>query len=115
MSNLVIIEKVQEVTVVRFCFNEINLHQNQEIKDQLQDLLDAGDRYFVFELSKIGFFSSLVIAIILSFVKASRAMDGNVKICCLSPEACAVFDLMKLDSIVEAFGTENDAIKSYGV
>ena len=115
MSNLVIIEKVQEVMVVRFCFNEINLQQNQDIKDQLQDLLAHGDRCFVFELSKIGFFSSLVISIILSFAKAARSINGDVKICCLSPEACAIFDLMKLDVIVEAYATEKDAINSYGL
>lgn len=115
MSNLITFDKTQDIRIVRFCFDEINLQQRLEIKDKLRELLANGDRHFVFDFSKTGFLSSLVIATILSFIKESRALNGNVKLCCMSKEASDVLKITKLDKIIESYDTERDAINSFGI
>ena len=105
-------EKKEGVVVIRFDFNEINLSQREELKKALKKLLN-GDSHFVFNLSKLGFLSSLVIATIVFFAKEIRAKNGDVKLCSLSPESRNVASIIRLDKIFEIFEQEKEALDSF--
>jgi anti-sigma B factor antagonist len=113
MTEFLTSEKFDGVVIVRLSFNEINRDQREEIKKDLQKLLDAGERKFIIDLAKVGFISSLVIATIIFFTKAVREKNGYVKISGLSSEAFGVFQLTQLDKILELYETEHDALESY--
>ncbi len=113
MTEFLTREKVGDIIVVRLSFNEINRDQREEIKKDLQKLLDAGERKFVIDLAKVGFISSLVIATIIFFTKSVRGKSGQVKISGLSSEAFGVFQLTQLDKILELYESEHDALESY--
>jgi len=107
-------EKVQSVIVIRFAFNEINLQQREELKKELGEMYVPGETRFVFNLAKIGFLSSLVIATMVFFAKKVREAGGDIKLCGLSEEAQYVIKVTQLDKMFAAFATEEEAIKSFG-
>ncbi len=113
MQPPVVIEKIKGVNVARFCFNEIALDQRKEIKDALGGLLEKGEKEFVIDLSRIGFLSSLAIALIVFFSKEVRKREGHVKISGLSDEAAGIFEITQLDRIFEVYDTELDAVASF--
>jgi anti-sigma B factor antagonist len=113
MDGPITIEKVDGVNVARFCFNEIALDQRNQIKEALGSLVDRGEKDFVIDLSKVGFLSSLVIAIIVFFAKEVRKREGQIKISGLSDEAAGIFEITQLDRILDVYDTERDAIKSF--
>ena len=113
MQPPVVIEKINGVNVARFCFNEIALDQRKEIKDELGGLLEEGEKEFVIDLSRIGFLSSLAIALIVFFSKEVREREGHVKISGLSDEAAGIFEITQLDRIFEVYDTELDAVASF--
>jgi anti-sigma B factor antagonist len=113
MAEFLASEKIGDIIVVRLAFNEINRDQREEIKKDLQKLIDAGERKFVIDLAKVGFISSLVIATIIFFTKAVREKNGQVKVSGLSGEAFSVFQLTQLDKILELYESEHDALESY--
>jgi anti-sigma B factor antagonist len=112
-QNLFSVTRSGDVTVVKFCFNELGLEQREYLKNELYSLVPAGDRYFVLDLSKVGFLSSLVIALIVFFAKEIRKNKGNIKLCGLSGEAFSIFQITQLDKVFELYETEHDALESF--
>ena len=113
MKNVINIKKVRDVTVLGFCFNEINLEQREALKKELNKVLLPGETKFVIDLSGIGFLSSLVIATIVFFAKEVRGKNGEIKLSGLSTEALGILKLTQLDKIFEIYDTEQDAVKSF--
>ncbi|MGB2601330.1 MAG: STAS domain-containing protein [Candidatus Omnitrophota bacterium] len=113
MDEFLSIEKIGDVTVVRFSFNEINRDQREEIKQGLQKLMDAGERKFIIDLTKVGFISSLVIATIIFFAKQVKENGGAIKISGLSGEAFSIFQLTQLDKVLDLYESESDALENF--
>ena len=113
MGKFITTEKVQDIDVIHFSFDEIDLNQREELKKELQVLLGEGGTKFVIDLSKVGFLSSLVIATIVFFAKEVRKNNGKIKLCGLSSEAFGVFQLTQLDKIFELYETEHDALECF--
>jgi anti-sigma B factor antagonist len=113
MAEFFTTEKNQDICIIRFCFNEINLEQREELKKGLQGILQTGTTKFIIDLSKVGFVSSLVIATIVFFSKGASALGGQIKICGLSSDAFSVFQLTQLDKIFELYRAEGDALESF--
>ena len=106
-------EKKGDVTVVRLSFNEINLEEREDLKNELQQLMDEDGGNYIIDLSKVGFVSSLVIATILFFAKEVKRNNGQVKISGLSTEAQSIFQLTKLDKVFELYAKEEEALASF--
>ena len=107
------LERMGSVCVVRMCFNELGLEQREFLKKELYTLLQTGDKYFVIDLSKVGFISSLVIALVVFFSKEARKNEGEIKLCGLSSEGFSIFQLTQLDKVFELYETEHDALESF--
>ena len=59
----------------------------------LQDLLGAGERHFLLELSRIGYVSSAGLRVLLSLAKQLDGGKGSLRLCGLSPAVRQVFDV----------------------
>ncbi len=106
-------EKIQDVNVVRFFFNEINLEQRENLKKELNEMLLGDEKKFVIDLSGVGFISSLVLATVVFFAKEVKKSGGGLKLSGVSSEAYSVFQITQLDKIFEMYDTEIDAVESF--
>ena len=113
MSDALIIEKKDGINVVHFLLHEITRDQREEIKERLKELLNAGETKFVINLEKVGFLSSMVIAVIVFLAKEVAQQEGIFKLCCLSSEAMGVLQLTKLDKAFDIYETEKEALFSF--
>ena len=113
MADTVIYDKEQGVGIIRFRFNEINLEQREEIKEKLKSFLVSGETRFIIDLSKVGFLSSLVLALIVFFAKEVKEKSGEIKLSGLTSEAVGVFQVTQLDKIFEMYDTEKQALESF--
>lgn len=102
-----------DVTVVRLCFNELGLEQRENLKKELYSLVPPGEGCFVLDLSKVGFLSSMVIALVVFFAKEIRKNKGDIKLCGLSDETFSIFRITQLDKVFELYETEHDALESF--
>ena len=112
-QNLIYDEKIGNVNVVRLVFNEINRDQREDIKKQLMDILENGGKNFIFDLSKVGFLSSLVIATIIFFAKELSTRGGHLKLFSTTNEPLAVLHITRMDKIFEVYKTEEEALASF--
>ena len=108
------LDKQGEVAIIRFTFNEISLDQREKLKKELYLLVSNGDgKKVIINLARVGFLSSLLIALIVFFAKEVRKKQGNVKLAGLSDEALSLFQLTQLDKVFELYDTEHDALESF--
>jgi anti-anti-sigma factor len=106
------IERLGDVVVVRFVFNEISLQEKHIISEELSKQLGESSR-IVLNLNKIGFLSSSFISLLVHISREIvEKKNGSLRLCCLSPESKAVLKLTRLDNILNTFDTEEDAVKS---
>jgi len=113
MSDTVIYDKIQGVGIIKLRFNEINLEQREDIKEKFKSFLDAGDTRFIIDLSKVGFLSSLVLALIVFFSQEVKDKAGVIKLSGLTSEALGVFQVTQLDKGFEMYDTEEQALESF--
>lgn len=67
----------------------------------------------VFNLEGIEFIDSSGIGCIIALVKVAKSNGSMLKLCGLSKEVRAVFDLLHLQMILEIYDDEKSCIESY--
>jgi len=113
MSECVKHHKTGDIVVLELCFEEITLDQHDRVKKEMEAMVLAGETDFIVDLSRIGFLSSLVIAILVSFSKKVRENNGRMKLSGLSDEGRGILKLTQLNRILEIYDTERDALESF--
>ncbi|HPS21042.1 MAG TPA: STAS domain-containing protein [Candidatus Omnitrophota bacterium] len=104
-------EKKSGATIIRFSFNELSLQDREVLKNEVFALLKEKG-CFILNLSKIGFMSSMMAALIVAVVKQAAAQKSDVRLCELTDNAKTVFKITCLDQIFKIYGTEEDALKA---
>ena len=106
-------EEKNGIDIIRFSFENINNHEREEVKICLRKLIEQGQKRFVVDISGIAYVSSLVIALILSLSKEITKNKGQLKISGLSNECFSIFQITKLDKILDLYKTELEAMNSF--
>lgn len=105
-------EKKKDVLIVRFAFDEISLQDKEILKNELTLLLGKGNK-FVFNMAKIGFLSSMMIATVVFFAKEVTSQKGTIRLCMLSDNAKEVLKITRIDQLFKTFATEEEALQGF--
>ena len=76
----------------------------------LQDLLGAGERHFLLELTRIGYVSSAGLRVLLSLAKQLDGGKGSLRLCGLSPAVRQVFDVAGFTKLFAIFPNRDAAL-----
>jgi len=68
----------------------------------------------VLSLVNVRTFKSLMIATLINFQKKIKERGGRLKICSIDPDVLRLFQLTRLDQILDLRKDEQDAIDSFG-
>ena len=107
------IENIGDVSIVRLRFDEISREDRERIKEVLNAQVKNDIKKFIIDLSKVGFISSLLLALILFFSKEIKQCEGLLKVSGLNKEAMSIFQLTNLDRVLDLYETEESALKSF--
>jgi anti-anti-sigma factor len=67
----------------------------------------------VLNLENVHSLKSVMIATLITFQKKIRERGGSLKICCIDPEVMRLFELTRMDQILDLRGDERDAVQSF--
>jgi anti-sigma B factor antagonist len=90
--------------------------QVNRIRQDLKDLTRSGQRYFVVNLRDVSFIDSQGLGVLISLLRAARALDGDVRF--VEPTVPAVQQLLevtKLRQAVQFFTTLEKAVGSFHI
>jgi len=116
-SSHLLIHPIRDVTVVNFRTSSIlDALQVQQIGEALYDLVDTRAlTKIVVDFSDVKFLSSSALGVLITLHKKAAAIKGRVVLCGLRPELRRVFEISRLDKLLDLHETEEQARATFGI
>lgn len=105
-------EKIGEVTVVTVLTEVLDASNAEEFKIATAPILEKNNKV-VFEISQIKFMDSSGCGTLLSFLRQLKSSNGNLKLCGVQEPVRMLFELVRIDRIIEIFDTKEEAVKAF--
>lgn len=107
-----IVSQIKNVTTVSFQEPAIlDMAVIDAVAKQLYDLVDQQDRRrLVLNFRAVKFLSSQMIGVLLKVHGKTAALKGRTILCCMQPNLLHIFQITKLDSILNFSDTEEAAV-----
>ena len=112
-----VVSQIQGVTLVSFRVASIlDGAVVEAIADELYGLVDQqAQRKLVLDFTSVQFLSSSMLGVLIALHKKSKAIKGRVILCGLRPQLLKIFNIMKLQKVLEFADDEQEAFKSLDV
>jgi anti-sigma B factor antagonist len=106
------VEKVDNVTVVTVKAEFLDAGNTRDFKERMNALLPTV-KYLLIDLNQVQFIDSSGLAALLTCLKQLSVSGGDLKICSITSPVRALFELVKMQRIVEVCKTRDDALKAF--
>src|SRR3954470_1959663 len=107
-----LVDKVDDVTVVDVKTEFLDASNNRDFKERMAAVL-PGVKNLLLNLQNVQFIDSSGLASMLTCLKQLSAAGGDMKICCVTSPVKALFELVKMNRIVEVSRTREEALKAF--
>jgi anti-sigma B factor antagonist len=105
-------EKIGDVAVAALAVEELDAGNVGEFKRDIAPLLDANAK-LVLDLSRLRFVDSSGLGAFISCLRKLNAKGGDLKLCGMSKQVRAVFELVRMHRVFEILGTREEAIRAF--
>ena len=85
----------------------------QELKQQVLDRLEGGDRKFVIDFANTGYIDSSGLGVLVSLSKKIREQGGELRLSSLNEDLQTLFELTKLDTLFRIADTKEKALEGF--
>ncbi len=106
------VEKADDVAVAVLPLEELDASNVDELKREIAPLLQSSNK-LVIDLARLRFVDSSGLGALLSCLRQLTAKGGDMKLCGMSKQVRAVFELVRLHRIFEIFPTPEEAIRAF--
>ncbi len=113
MSRFFTHETKHTIQIIRFTSYALTLSNSNDLKKELEQLVKSGKKNFIFDFTEVKFITSLMIAILIFFLKLARDKGGNMILCGLSKEAAYAFEVSRTEKVFTIYHGLAEAWKHY--
>ncbi|MFH0772534.1 MAG: STAS domain-containing protein [Candidatus Omnitrophota bacterium] len=113
MSSIFSVKKTGDLTIAEFLKQEITMHEIEEVKKELSEIIENESKDLLLSFKKLEFISSLVLAALVYVLKEVRKNNGKLKFCELKDKVKEVFAVTDLDKVFDIYPTENEALAKF--
>lgn len=106
-------ETVDGVTVVTVKADFLDANNSRAFKEQMLELLDHSPPLVLIDLGQVQFIDSTGCGALLTCLKRVSELGGDLKICCITSPVRALFDLVRMQRILQIFKTRAEALPSF--
>ena len=104
--------KVGNVAVALIPVDELDASNAGELKREIAPLLEDNTR-LVIDLSRLRFVDSSGLGAMLSCLRHLSAKGGDLKLCGMSKQVRATFELVRMHKIFDIFSTREEAVRAF--
>jgi anti-sigma B factor antagonist len=101
-----------DVAIVVLGVAELDADNTAEFKGDIAPVLEANTKV-VLDLSRVRFIDSSGLGCFLSCLRKVMARGGDLKLCGMSKQVRAVFELVRMHRILEIHNTREEAIRAF--
>lgn len=105
-------DKVGNVAVAVIPLDELDASNVGELKRDMGPILEANTR-LVIDLSRLRFIDSSGLGAMLSCLRHLSAKGGDLKLCGMSKQVRATFELVRMHRIFEIFSSREEAVQAF--
>ena len=106
------VDKVGGVTVALIPVEELDAGNAGDFKRDIAPILEAGSR-LVIDFSRLRFIDSSGLGAVLSCLRQLSAKGGDLKLCCMSKQVRAAFELVRMHRIFDIYSTREEAVRAF--
>jgi anti-sigma B factor antagonist len=106
------VDKLGDVTVAAIPVDELDASNAGEFKRDIAPVLQANTK-LVLDLSRLSFVDSSGLGALLSCLRQLGGKSGDLKLCGLSKQVRALFELVRMHRIFDIYGTQADAVNAF--
>ncbi|MDX1493179.1 MAG: STAS domain-containing protein [Longimicrobiales bacterium] len=85
----------------------------QELKQQVLEQLEGGDRKFVIDFAETGYIDSSGLGVLVSLSKKIREQGGELRLSSLNEDLRTLFELTKLDTLFRIADDKEQALEGF--
>jgi anti-sigma B factor antagonist len=105
-------DKLGDVTVAVVPMEELDASNAADFKRDVGPLLDATSK-LVLDLSRLHFVDSSGLGVFISCLRKLNAKGGDMKLCGMSKQVRAVFELVRMHRIFDICATREEAVRMF--
>jgi anti-sigma B factor antagonist len=106
------VESVDGVTVAAVPVEELDASNAGDFKRDVAPLLEATTK-LVLDLSRVRFVDSSGLGAFISCLRKLNAKGGDLKLCGMSRQVRAVFELVRMHRVFDICSTSEDAVRLF--
>lgn len=106
------IDRIGDVTVAAIPVDELDASNTGEFKRDITPVLQANTK-LVLDLSRLRFVDSSGLGAILSCLRQLSAKSGDLKLCGMSKQVRALFELVRMHRIFDIYDTQDEAVGAF--
>jgi len=91
---------------------EVDLYTAPEFKERMVELIDAGKKRIVVDLSEATFIDSTTLGVLVGGVKRLRPTGGSMALVCTDQNITKIFEITGLDRVFPIHATREEALGS---
>ncbi len=103
-----------KVTILRLQDERLDHLISSNLKAELLQFAQEKDSYLLLDLEKVEFADSSGLGAILFGIRQMRIAEGTLKLVNLQPRVLALIKIAKLDTVIESYDDEEEAVASFG-
>jgi anti-sigma B factor antagonist len=105
-------DRMGDVTVAVVPMEELDASNSAEFKRDVAPLLET-TMELVLDLSRLRFVDSSGLGAFISCLRKLNAKGGDVKLCGMSKQVRAVFELVRMHRIFDIYGSKEEAVRAF--
>jgi anti-sigma B factor antagonist len=107
------VETIGDVGVASVPVEDLDASNAGEFKRDIAPLVDGHAR-LVLDLSRLRFVDSSGLGAFISCLRKLNAKGGDLKLCGMSSQVRAAFELVRMHRIFDIYRTREDAVRAFG-
>ena len=105
-------DKIGDVAVVLVPVEELDASNAGELKRNIAPILEANPQ-LVIDLSRLRFIDSSGLGAMLSCLRQVSAKGGDLKLCGMTKQVRATFELVRMHRIFDIFSIREEAVQAF--
>ena len=108
-----VLQQIGDVAVATVPVEELDASNAGEFKRDIAPVLEANAK-LVLDLSRLRFVDSSGLGAFISCLRKLNAKGGDLKLCGMSKQVRAVFELVRMHRVFDICATSEDAVRAFG-
>jgi anti-sigma B factor antagonist len=104
--------QIDQTLVVELQGKTLDAHTSKDFRREVQEQLDS-HKQVVFDLSNLTFVDSSGLGVLLSCLRQVSGQGGDLKLCSLTTQVRAVFQLVRMHRLFDIHNNQGEAIRAF--